>query len=345
MAQSGRGVRALAVAMALALTTFSLGVSSAVAGDYAQRTVLPRGAVIGGVDVGGLRREEAAALLKTRLEAPLMRPLAAEGRGKRFELDPARLVSIDVEGMVDRALAPRERTTLLERVYRRATDAAPGIAMPAEVKLDADGLRAWVARTAKGVYQRPTDSKLSVNGDGLAISKSEAGWRLDENAASVMLRKALTSAERELDLPVLPVKPRVTESSFGRTILVRLGERRLYLLDGTRRVKDYPIAVGMPEFPTPQGWWHIADKQVDPIWTNPHSGWSAAMPDFIPGGPGNPLGTRALLLDAPGVAIHGTSNDGSIGTAASHACMRMHMWDVEDLYPRVETGDRVIIAP
>jgi lipoprotein-anchoring transpeptidase ErfK/SrfK len=68
------------------------------------------------------------------------------------------------------------------------------------------------------------------------------------------------------------------------------------------------------------------------------------MPPYIPPGPGNPLGTRALNLSAPGIRIHGTIKNYSIGTAASHGCMRMHMWDVEDLYPRVKVGTRVIIV-
>ena len=59
--------------------------------------------------------------------------------------------------------------------------------------------------------------------------------------------------------------------------------------------------------------------------------------------PGNPLGTRALYLNAPGIRIHGTSDVGSIGTNASHGCIRMLMSDVEEMYPLVPIGTRVIV--
>lgn len=345
MRKTGGGPRALTAAVAVTLMTFSVGFSYAVADDFAQREVLPRGTTVGGYAVGGLPRDEAIARLRRKLETPLLAPVTVDARGKRLVLDPRPLVRIDVAALVDKALAPQRRTTVLQRVYYRVTNAEAGIAVPAEVRIDVKGLRSWAARTGKAVNERPADSKLSVAGDGLRISKSKVGWRLDEAASVSAVQGALTGGQRMVKLPMKQVQPRVTERSFARTLLVRLGERRLYLFNQARRVKSYPIAVGMPEFPTPKGWWRIDDKQVNPTWTNPGSAWAAGMPAFIPGGSGNPLGTRALLLDASGVAIHGTSNDGSIGTAASHACMRMHMWDVEDLFPRVEVGDRVIIAP
>jgi lipoprotein-anchoring transpeptidase ErfK/SrfK len=68
------------------------------------------------------------------------------------------------------------------------------------------------------------------------------------------------------------------------------------------------------------------------------------MPATIGPGPNNPLGTRALNLNASGIRIHGTTANSSIGTAASHGCMRMHRWDIEDLYDRVEVGTPVLIV-
>ena len=68
------------------------------------------------------------------------------------------------------------------------------------------------------------------------------------------------------------------------------------------------------------------------------------MPSYIGPGPSNPLGTRALYLDAPGIRIHGTNNIASVGTPASHGCMRMVRHDVEDLYPRVPVGTPIWIV-
>ena len=71
------------------------------------------------------------------------------------------------------------------------------------------------------------------------------------------------------------------------------------------------------------------------------------MPETIGPGPGNPLGTRALYLSAPGIRFHGipSGENWSIGQAASHGCMRMHRWDVEDFYPRVPVDTPVYIRP
>jgi L,D-transpeptidase ErfK/SrfK len=62
-------------------------------------------------------------------------------------------------------------------------------------------------------------------------------------------------------------------------------------------------------------------------------------------GPGNPLGTRAIYLNAPGIRIHGTYSSSSIGTYASHGCIRMYISDSEALYAQVDMGARVIIKP
>jgi lipoprotein-anchoring transpeptidase ErfK/SrfK len=150
--------------------------------------------------------------------------------------------------------------------------------------------------------------------------------------------------ERDVAMKVDTVKPKLTETSFGKSIIVVKHRRHLWLYDGAKLEKDYAVAVGTPGHPTPVGWWVIENKRYRPSWTNPApNGWGAGMPRYIGPGYSNPLGTRALDLNASGIRIHGSSNDGSIGTAASHGCMRMHMWDIEDLYDRVPVGTRVII--
>ena len=74
-------------------------------------------------------------------------------------------------------------------------------------------------------------------------------------------------------------------------------------------------------------------------------GWGKDYPASIPPGPGNPLGTRAMYLDAPGIRIHGTYNESSIGTFASHGCVRMTIADSEALYELVPVGTIVYIVP
>jgi L,D-transpeptidase ErfK/SrfK len=136
----------------------------------------------------------------------------------------------------------------------------------------------------------------------------------------------------------------VGAAAVSKVILVRTGENMLYLYENGKVTKQYPVATGQAVYPTPTGTWHIVSKQVNPIWVNPHSAWSAGMPATIGPGPNNPLGVRALALDASGILIHATSDASSIGYSASHGCIRMNPADVIDLFGRVDAGTTVAIV-
>jgi lipoprotein-anchoring transpeptidase ErfK/SrfK len=133
-----------------------------------------------------------------------------------------------------------------------------------------------------------------------------------------------------------------TLTALGGQIVVDLGDRQLYLYRGDKLFKSYGIAVGQPAYPTPTGSCVIVNKQVDPTWIPPDSDWAKdAKP--IPPGPDNPLGTRWIGTSFSGIGIHGTPDGWSIGTYASHGCIRMHIPDVEDLYTHVVVGMPVLI--
>lgn len=109
------------------------------------------------------------------------------------------------------------------------------------------------------------------------------------------------------------------------TITIDLGARRLYLKQGARTVRTFPVAVGKPQTPTPVGRWLIVQKALNP---------------------GGPFGTRWMRLSVPwgGYGIHGTNAPALIGQAVSHGCVRMQNQDVEWLYNRVPLGTPVIIT-
>ncbi|HET6494862.1 MAG TPA: L,D-transpeptidase family protein, partial [Thermoleophilia bacterium] len=133
-----------------------------------------------------------------------------------------------------------------------------------------------------------------------------------------------------------------TLTALGGRIVVDLGDLQLYLYHGEKLYKSYGIAVGQAAYPTPTGSFVIVNMQVDPTWVPPDSDW-AKDAEPIPPGPTNPLGTRWIGISYSGVGIHGTQDDSSIGSYASHGCIRMHIPDVEDLYTRVVVGMPVII--
>jgi lipoprotein-anchoring transpeptidase ErfK/SrfK len=139
------------------------------------------------------------------------------------------------------------------------------------------------------------------------------------------------------------VGQQVVGALSGR-IVVDLSECRLYLYKDGKLVRTYAVAVGQPAYPTPTGDYAIVSMIMNPTWIPPDSPWAKGL-EPIPPGPGNPVGTRWIGTSAPGVGIHGTPADYSIGTHASHGCIRMHMWDVESLFAMVAVGMPIHIQP
>ena len=155
-------------------------------------------------------------------------------------------------------------------------------------------------------------------------------------------KKSVTRYQTRFHLPITGVVDTRTRSAMVGRIVVNLGQRKLRLIRDGHVVKTYSIAVGQPAHPTPTGEYEVNDKQKNPAWYPPDSPWAAEL-STIPAGPGNPLGTRWIGTTAPAIGIHGTYADSSIGYAASHGCMRMHIPDVEELFEQVQLGMKVSI--
>jgi lipoprotein-anchoring transpeptidase ErfK/SrfK len=336
--------RIMAVLLVVLLAAVSLGFTWAVVDDYAARDVLPLGATIDGVKVGGLTRAEAEKVVEEKVKGPLLQPATLMFESKTFTLEPKDYVEVDVAGMLDEAAQPKLAATLPERVYQRVTETETGRAVARKMKIDETRLNGWVSQTATAVASPATDCQVVIANGVPVITPSVPGRGMETTAAYSIVSKALLEGSKSVSLPVTLVQAAKNEQNMGKTIVVRRSSRRMWLFNGATLEVTYPIAVGMPGYPTPLGWWKIINKRYRPTWTNPHSSWSASMPEFIPPGPGNPLGTRALDLSASGIRFHGTSNIGSVGTAASHGCMRMYMKDVEALYPLVPVGTAVWIT-
>jgi lipoprotein-anchoring transpeptidase ErfK/SrfK len=128
------------------------------------------------------------------------------------------------------------------------------------------------------------------------------------------------------------------------TIIISTAERHLYLVQGNGRAVRYGIGVGRDGFQW-QGLLNISRKAEWPDWTPPPEmiARQPYLPRFMAGGPGNPLGARALYLGATVYRIHGTNRPDTIGTAVSSGCFRLVNADVADLYDRVPVGTKVIV--
>ncbi len=177
------------------------------------------------------------------------------------------------------------------------------------------------------------------------LHPAKAGLEIRQRATRRRLRAVLAlAAARPLQRPAARTVPAdLTRGNFGPVVVIHRGANRMDVYSGTRVLRTIPVATGQAIYPTPLGNWHVVDMQRNPWWRPPDSDWAKGLKP-IPPGPGNPLGTRWMGLDAAGVGMHGTPDDASIGYSASHGCIRMHVPDAEWLFTQVRIGTPVFIV-
>ena len=160
----------------------------------------------------------------------------------------------------------------------------------------------------------------------------QPSWVYDDKVEA-----AVRVFQKKLGLPQDGVaRPALLARTSGRIVIIKSKFVLNLYLDG-KFVKQYKVAVGMSEYPTPSGSFVVTDLLKDPTWTPPNSPWAAGL-EVAPPGSSNPLGTRWIGTTAPLIGIHGTPQDWTIGTSASHGCIRMHIPEVEELFEQVTAG-------
>jgi lipoprotein-anchoring transpeptidase ErfK/SrfK len=130
------------------------------------------------------------------------------------------------------------------------------------------------------------------------------------------------------------------------TVVVDTANTYLYYVLGNGRAVRYGIGVGREGF-TWSGTQTVTRKSEWPDWTPPAEMIERQpyLPRFMAGGPGNPMGARAMYLGNSIYRIHGTNQPSSIGQKVSSGCIRLLNEDVADLYSRVGIGSRVVVLP
>jgi L,D-transpeptidase ErfK/SrfK len=125
-------------------------------------------------------------------------------------------------------------------------------------------------------------------------------------------------------------------------LVIRLSDRRVYVYDRDTITTSFPIAIGRSGWETPAGKFQVINKIVGPAWQNPLTG------EVAPPGVDNPLGSRWIGFWTDGanyIGFHGTPNPESVGTSASHGCIRMYDKDVISLFEMVSVGTPVEVVP
>jgi len=301
----------------------------------AQVTHIRAGVSAGGVDLSGLTVPEATAKLDAELAPRLAPDLLIGVAGRPWTLK-----------MADAKLKLDSARTAKRALYAKAgvTQVAPAIS---HSRL---AVKAFVEQIAGKVGKPARDAKIKITLRHIYRARSRPGLGLSVDAARTAIDAAIDdpAAPRVLHQPLTRVRAKVNANDLARVyntvITIDKAHFKLRLFKALKFRKSYGVAVGQPAFPTPSGRFAIQDKQVNPVWSVPNSPWAGELQGTtVEGGSAaNPLKARWMGI-ANGVGIHGTGEDWSIGTRASHGCIRMHVPDVIDLFKRVPVGTPVLI--
>ena len=227
----------------------------------------------------------------------------------------------------------------------RARIAAPGSSVQLVVAVRGPALRAWLAAASQRFARAPVDASLKLKNGKPLLTRDRPGRRLDTASPDREDRDG-TAGEHAADRTrANEVDPREGVGRFVRRDDRHqpLDQPSLALRHRASSGAPSTVATGQAIYPTPAGVWHIVVKWKNPTWYPPvQDAWARGLKP-VPPGPDNPLGTRWMGLDAPGVGIHGTDEPASIGYSASHGCIRMQVPDAEWLFDHVDVGTTVYI--
>jgi len=314
--------------------------------DRAHAGLILPGVTIDGIDVGTMDRDQAVRAVTTVIDRSLDQEMTLTAANRIWTKTLAEMgLSADVQSAVDRAVELSQSNGLVSRLYHRITGKPVSIALTVGFTLSMDSIQSFVNQAASEIAEPARNASLSLVSGKLVKTHARAGVSLSAAPSADQIRDAVVGRVLALALPTALVRPKVSDAKLGKTLVVNVSNNMLYLYDGLTIIRRYPVATAKQGFVTPDGAWEVIQKVENPSWHNPApNGWGAGEPLVIPPGPGNPLGTRALYLSAPGIRIHGTPVDSSIGTYASHGCIRMHITESEALYPLVPVGTPVFIV-
>jgi lipoprotein-anchoring transpeptidase ErfK/SrfK len=336
-------VGVLSVLLALCAAVFAY--------DALQPKRMAEGLSVNGVDIGGLTRVQARAKLSSALLAPLQRSVTILlPSGRRATLTPeAAQVRMDIGRAIAQADRLSRQGSIFGRVWREVTGGRIEHRFTASLGYSRAAVRSTVTRIANKIDAPPEDATVSPQGGERVTNPGHAGVAVQRR----VLRRAIVARLMHADgsdrvrVPVRHLRPDVTQDDLGAQypsyIVVDRTGFELRLFKNLKLARTYTIAVGQQGLETPAGLYDIQDKQVDPTWHVPNADWAGDLAGkTIPPGPDDPLKARWMGFNG-GAGIHGTADLDSLGSAASHGCIRMSVPDVEDLYAQVDVGTPVYV--
>jgi hypothetical protein len=326
---------------------------SVVAYDSSRSDTIANGVKVGTVDVGGLTAGAAAAKLRADMVSRLRRPLVVRAGEREFALTAREArIEADVDAMVAAAVARGRAGSLVTRTWRGLTGGDVVASVQPKVDYSLPAVRRLVDKVRVTMTREPRSAEIAVAGARVEVRGARDGLSIDAGALRPQIERALVNdidGDRALRVKLERTKPKISTkrlaSRYPVLLTVERARYRITLFKKLKRVQAYPIAVGQAGLETPAGRYTITNKAVNPAWSVPNSPWAGSLAGtVVPGGiASNPLKARWLGV-YDGVGVHGTDARGSIGTNASHGCIRMLVEDVIKLYDQVPVGTPIYIS-
>ena len=344
----GRGAK---IAVIVGVVVFLLGAVAAYAYDSSQDGKIADGVTIAGVDVGGMNEAEAKRAVRRQLLGPLRHSLRVGYDGESWTLPGKKLkLRVDLDQAVEEAIEQSREGGLPVRLVRYVSGGSVEESVSADVTYSQPAINRFVREIAAELDREPQDASVEADGAELVVVPAEHGRKLRDNLLTRELGAAVlnASADHTIAARTHSVAPEVTgeevASEYPSYLTLERATYTLRLWRDLKLAKTYTVAVGQEGLETPEGLYHIQNKQVEPTWHVPESDWAGSLAgQSIPPGPSNPLKARWMGI-FEGAGIHGTEETSSLGTAASHGCVRMAIADVEELYDLVEVGTPIYIG-
>jgi lipoprotein-anchoring transpeptidase ErfK/SrfK len=326
-------------------------VAVAYAYDSSQKDQIADGVTVGGVDVGGLNEEEAAVLVRKELLAPLRHSLRVAFDGQTWELPGKQLkLRANINSAVEEALEASQEGGFPGRLVRYVSGGEVDESITPHIAYSQPAVNRFVRRVADEVNREPLNADVEPTPSSLEVVAGHNGRKLRDNLLEKDLKQAVLNANapHKIVAKVHATKPEITKSEvaaeYPSYLTLDRGTFQLRLWKHLKLAKTYTVAVGMEGLETPEGLYHIQEKEENPVWHVPNSAWAGSLAgQTIPPGPADPIKARWMGI-FEGAGIHGTEETWSLGHAESHGCIRMSIPDVIELYPQVEVGTPIFIG-
>jgi lipoprotein-anchoring transpeptidase ErfK/SrfK len=345
-----RGHRAK-IAVVAGVLALLIAAVAAYAYDSSQQDTIADGVTIGGVDVGGMNEAEAKRAVRAQLLSPLQHSIRVGYDGERWVLEGDRLkVHADLDAAVEDALDASRDGWLPGRIVRYVSGGNVDKNVSARVTYSQPAINRFVRHVAAEINREPRDATVAATGDSLEVVPQKNGRKVRDVLLTRQLNAAVLNAKADHSIAARthPLLPKVTQrevaSEYPTYLTLDRAAFTLRFWKDLKLTKSYTVAVGQEGLETPEGLYHIESKEVEPSWHVPNSAWAGDLAgQVIPPGPEDPLKARWMGI-FEGAGIHGTEETWSLGSAASHGCVRMSIPDVIDLYDRVEVGTPIYIG-